>query len=107
MRMDLPVDEEAALDAPSDEDLAACETFASTCHPDCIACRPRSLRGLGLVFRLAPDGSAIARFPCDPGFQGYPDRLHGGIIATLLDAAMTHRLFASKIRAYTARMDLR
>jgi acyl-coenzyme A thioesterase PaaI-like protein len=48
-----------------------------------------------------------AGFDCNPRYQGYPDRLHGGIIATLLDAAMTHCLFARQVRGVTAKLNIR
>ncbi len=83
------------------------EPFRAACHPACIACRARAAGGLALAFQAEPDGAVAATFPCEPYFQGYPDRLHGGIIATLLDAAMTHCLFARRIRGYTAKLEIR
>jgi len=47
------------------------------------------------------------KFHCSPIFQGYPDRLHGGVVAMLLDAGMTHCLFAQKIAGLTARLSIR
>lgn len=81
--------------------------LSAACHPDCIACRSASEGGLGLRFHDLPDGGVATRFACDSRYQGYPGRLHGGIIATLLDAAMTHCLFARRIRGYTARLEIR
>jgi acyl-coenzyme A thioesterase PaaI-like protein len=40
-------------------------------------------------------------------FQGYPDRLHGGVIAMLLDAGMTHCLFARNVAGLTAKLNIR
>ena len=40
-------------------------------------------------------------------FQGYSDRLHGGIITTLFDAAMTHCLFAHGHAGVTAELKVR
>jgi uncharacterized protein (TIGR00369 family) len=79
----------------------------AACHPACIACRDRSRGGLGLRFEPQPDDSVLTVFACDAQYQGYPDRLHGGIIATLLDAAMTHCLFAHGVRGMTARLNIR
>jgi acyl-coenzyme A thioesterase PaaI-like protein len=33
--------------------------------------------------------------------------MHGGVVATLLDAAMTHCLFAQGVQAVTARLSIR
>ncbi len=79
----------------------------AACHPACIACRPKGQGGLGLSFTVQPDDSLVATFDCHPIYQGYPDRLHGGVIATLLDAAMTHCLFSRGIQGYTGRLNLR
>jgi acyl-coenzyme A thioesterase PaaI-like protein len=81
--------------------------FAALCHPACVACREPSAGGLGLRFTAAGDGTVEAAFECDPCYQGYPDRLHGGITAMLLDAAMTHCLFSRGILGVTVRLAIR
>ena len=40
-------------------------------------------------------------------FQGYQDRLHGGIISMLFDATMTHCLFAHGVTGVTATLNIR
>ena len=77
------------------------------CHPACIVCGERSSSGLGLHFEQEPDGSVVGHFACNANYQGYPDRLHGGVAAMLLDAAMTNCLFAHRIQAVTARLNIR
>lgn len=76
-------------------------------HPDCFVCGPANGHGLGLEFRVIPDGSVEATFPCQPIFAGYPGMLHGGIICTLLDGAMTNCLFAQGFVAVTVDMNVR
>ena len=49
----------------------------------------------------------VGTFACDGRYQGYPDRLHGGVIAMLADAAMTHCLFLHEISAVTGKLKLR
>ena len=83
------------------------ETMIAACHAGCIACRSRETGGLGLRFAPGPDGSVEAVFTCDAHYQGYPDRLHGGVIAMLLDAAMTHWLFMHGVRGVTAKLNVR
>lgn len=83
------------------------DALRSACHPGCVACRDPREGGLGLRFELHPDRSVTAPFRCASEYQGYPDRLHGGIIATLLDAAMTHCLFAQRYRGVTAKLAIR
>lgn len=86
---------------------SATRKFADVCHPACIACRARDAGGLGLHFASAGDGRVQTEFACDPHYQGYPDRIHGGFVTLLLDAAMTHCLFARQVRAYTAKLSVR
>lgn len=83
--------------------------FAMTklCHRHCIACRPREEAGFGLRFDPQPDGSVEAAFDCDARYQGYASQVHGGVIALLHDAAMTHCLFARRILAVTAKLSIR
>jgi uncharacterized protein (TIGR00369 family) len=76
-------------------------------HPECFVCGPANGHGLGLEFRVALDGSVEASFPCQPVFAGYSGMLHGGIICTLLDGAMTNCLFAHGLVAVTVDMNVR
>ncbi len=61
---------------------------------------------LGLHFSATPTG-VEACFCADPQWQGYAGCLHGGMISTLLDAAMTHYLFSIKVEAMTADLQVR
>jgi uncharacterized protein (TIGR00369 family) len=78
-------------------------------HPGCIVCGSFATGGdaLGLRCRLRPDGSVAAELRPGERFQGYPDRLHGGIIAALLDGTMTNCLFGHDVVAYTAELQVR
>jgi acyl-coenzyme A thioesterase PaaI-like protein len=100
--MNLPI---STLSDPEAD--AAIASLRAACHSACIGCRSRREGGLGLRFEPANGSGVIARFDSASSYQGYPDRLHGGIIATLLDAAMTHSLFARRVLGYTARMEIR
>lgn len=74
-------------------------------HAHCMACSPRGLLGL----RFRPDGarSVIASIRALPEWQGYAGILHGGMVSTLLDAAMTHCLFHHEVEAMTASLKVR
>jgi uncharacterized protein (TIGR00369 family) len=76
-------------------------------HPGCIACGNGAGAALGLDFRLADDGSVESAFDCVARLQGYPDRLHGGVVCALLDGAMTNCLFAHGLAAVTAELKVR
>ena len=76
-------------------------------HPHCVVCGPDNLAGLHLNFVALPDGSVQADFDCRRLFEGYPNTLHGGVICSLLDGAMTNCLFAHGRAALTAEMNVR
>lgn len=48
-----------------------------------------------------------AEWDCPEHFQSYDGILHGGLIATLLDCAMVHVLFAHGLAGRTAELSLR
>jgi len=76
-------------------------------HPSCFVCGPANRHGLGLEFRVADDGSVESCFPCPAAFAGYSGMLHGGVVCTLLDGAMTNCLFAHGLIAVTVDMNVR
>lgn len=76
-------------------------------HPDCILCGTRNAFGLGLRFQAHAPGNVRAEFIGHALLQSYPDTLHGGVTAALLDAAMTNCLFSLGIVAVTAEMTVR
>lgn len=76
-------------------------------HPFCFVCSPLNPFGLSLRFKKLDDGSVIAAFVGHPTHEGYRGMVHGGIVATLLDGAMTQCLFADGIRAPTAELKVR
>jgi acyl-coenzyme A thioesterase PaaI-like protein len=76
-------------------------------HRDCFACGVCNTAGLSLHFEIGSDGVATAVWQPTTAFQSYPDRVHGGVIATLLDSAMVHALFAQGIAGVTAELTIR
>lgn len=78
-------------------------------HAACVVCGETAPGGpcFGLRFVVDPAGAVEAGFRTSRLFQGYDGMLHGGVIATLLDAAMVHCLFAHGIVAVTAEMTVR
>jgi uncharacterized protein (TIGR00369 family) len=81
--------------------------LSALCHPACIVCRPQAAGGLGLAFEATQDGAVEADFLGSDPYQGYTGILHGGVIAMLLDAAMTNCLFAQGQRGVTAELTVR
>lgn len=82
-------------------------SLQSRLHRHCHACGAPAAGSLGLRFSTGADGSVIADWPCPASCQSYDGILHGGVIATLLDSAMVHALFACGIVAHTAELRVR
>ena len=76
-------------------------------HSRCLFCGNLNPRSLNLSFQAAGGGVVKTRFKARADLQGYDDILHGGVIAALLDAAMTHCLFYRGIQAVTGDLHVR
>lgn len=77
-------------------------------HAGCMVCgTARGEGALGLAFEPDGAGGVRAAFRASDCHQGYDGLLHGGMISTLLDAAMVHCLFARGVVALTAEMTVR
>jgi acyl-coenzyme A thioesterase PaaI-like protein len=83
------------------------ELIESNFHQNCFACGSNDGIGLGLKFYMNEDGAVFGNFFADPKYEGYPGIIHGGIIATLLDSAMTHCLLVKDIPALTGRLSIK
>jgi acyl-coenzyme A thioesterase PaaI-like protein len=76
-------------------------------HSRCLLCGDLNPRSFNLSFDDESNGVVRTRFTAQPELQGYDDILHGGIIAALLDAAMTHCLFHQGVQAVTGDLHVR
>ena len=94
------------ITAPAPTNLRA-SALRVTLHSHCFACAPGNEHGLGLVFNTDAEGVTSATWQPSPGFQSYDGRIHGGILATLIDASMVHTLFARGIVGVTVEMTVR
>ena len=72
----------------------------------CFGCGEANLTGLRLEFLLAADGSVVSLPSISESFEGHPGFLHGGIIATLLDEAMSKAVRARGLTSMTRQMEI-
>ena len=72
----------------------------------CYACGAQNERGLHMEFLREGDRAVCIYTPCDYQ-QGYPGRLHGGIVATLMDEAMGWAVYGASQWGATARLAMR
>ena len=80
--------------------------FAHTAHNRCFGCGPANANGLRLEFLLASDGAVVSLPVVPEAFEGHPGFLHGGIIATLLDEAMSKAVRALGRPSMTRKMEV-
>jgi len=72
----------------------------------CFGCGPANATGLQLEFLVAVDGTVVCLTTIPATFEGHPGYLHGGIIATLLDEAMSKAVRAGGWTAMTRHMEV-
>ena len=72
----------------------------------CFGCGEANSIGLHLEFLLAPDHSVVCLPVVADSFEGHPGYLHGGVIATLLDEAMSKAVRARGFTAMTRHMEV-
>jgi uncharacterized protein (TIGR00369 family) len=72
----------------------------------CFGCGQANGTGLRLEFLLAEDGTVVCLPTIPDSFEGPAGYLHGGIIATLLDEAMSKSVRARGLTAMTRQMEV-
>ena len=76
-------------------------------HSNCLLCGLYNPWSLGVNFYAVDNDCICGEFQAHSKLQGYDGMLHGGVIAALLDAAMTHSLFHKGIEAVTGDLKVR
>jgi uncharacterized protein (TIGR00369 family) len=72
----------------------------------CFGCGPTNPVGLQLHFDITPDSAVVCQAVISDQYEGPPGYLHGGIIATLLDEAMSKANRAHGVTAMTRQMQV-
>ncbi|HLZ25109.1 MAG TPA: PaaI family thioesterase [Ktedonobacterales bacterium] len=75
-------------------------------YQGCFACGMRNQMGLKLVFRQEGD-EIITEYTPEVRFQGFPGVLHGGVLTTLLDEAMSRTAMAEGRWMMTGKLEIR
>ena len=73
---------------------------------NCFACGGKNPIGMHLEIELG-DGTARTEWTAAPDFAGWEDKIHGGILATLLDEVMAWAPSSFDSWAVTAEMNIR
>ena len=80
--------------------------FAHAAQNRCFGCGPANPGGLQLKFFLASDRSVVCPTVVSNHFEGHPGYLHGGVIATLLDEAMSKATRAKGLNTMTRHLEI-
>lgn len=72
----------------------------------CFGCGQANRTGLRLRFYMDTEGQVVARLRVAKRFQGPPGHAHGGVIATLLDEAMSKANRARNVVAMTRTLEV-
>lgn len=83
------------------------QSFTPDSHSGCLLCGKMNPWSLGLCFESTGENVVETVVQLNRRLQGYNGILHGGVIGSLLDAAMTHCLFHAGIEAVTGDLHVR
>ena len=72
----------------------------------CFACGTANEQGLHMQFRREGERTICDYTPCEYQ-QGYPGRMHGGIVATMIDESMAWAAYHAAKWVATARLNVR
>ena len=73
----------------------------------CFACGPDNPHGLRLRFTTTKRGESVAEWVPDSFTEGFRGIVHGGIVSTVLDEAMSKAVAAAGLPALTAELRVR
>ena len=77
-----------------------------TANNHCFGCGPANETGIHLEFLVADDKTVVCVANIPERFEGVSGYLHGGIIATLLDEAMSKSIRAQGLMGMTRHMEV-
>jgi len=64
-------------------------------------------KGRGLSFTFDTKGRLKGHFYCHKKYQGYDKRIHGGIMAAIIDESMVHCLMAQGVVGVTTNLSIK
>jgi acyl-coenzyme A thioesterase PaaI-like protein len=81
--------------------------LAAQPQPGCVVCGPDHPHGLRILYEPDGAGSIRANWIALPAWEGFRSIIHGGILSTILDEAMSKAVIASGTQALTGELRVR
>jgi len=76
-------------------------------QPDCFVCGQNNPHGLRIRFERRDNGETTASWTPDSVWEGFRGIVHGGVVSTVLDEAMSKAVAATGTEALTAELRVR
>jgi len=76
-------------------------------HSACFVCGQDNPTGLRIRFHRQPNGDMIADWTPGSAWEGFRGIVHGGVVSTVLDEAMSKAVASTGIEALTAELRVR
>lgn len=83
------------------------ETMGASSQDSCFACGKDNPHGLHLEFETSATGESTANWVPAALTEGFRGIVHGGIVSTVLDEAMSKSVAAAGFAAFTAEIHVR
>ena len=76
-------------------------------HAACVVCGMANPQGLKITYQGERDGSVTALWTPSPAWEGFRGIIHGGIVSTVLDEAMSKAVQLASRSAVTGELRVR
>lgn len=83
------------------------ERFRVEDNAKCVVCGRENNTGLQILFLTESSGKVAARWQTSMRYEGFKGLVHGGILATVLDEAMSKAVYSLGVEALTGDLRVR
>jgi acyl-coenzyme A thioesterase PaaI-like protein len=73
----------------------------------CIICGQKNSNGLMINYEILPDGKIFGQWIPSIKHEGFKGIVHGGLLSTVIDEAMSKSIIAQHIEALTVELNVR
>jgi acyl-coenzyme A thioesterase PaaI-like protein len=95
------------MPSAAEREPTAAPALQAVPHSRCFVCGRDNASGLRIQFTTGSAGTAAADWTPSAAWEGFQGIVHGGIVATVLDEAMSKAVAATRCPALTAELRVR